>query len=218
MHPTLAPQHGSRSLWTKTIVFIAASGLLVGLPVPVRAQGPCDDPANRTLNGDFPIDTYGWVLEIGSNSSHSLDGNVGPGSIEVVSAPEAPDELTKINQCVGGLAGLSSIDLGASFRIASGTPYGCGIEARKYSDDNCTTPMDLMGFYTYVYTYWSRIGSTIDLDPAVRGIRISPICFSSTGVFSVHIDDIYLGVGVGAIIFNDGFESGSTSVWSAEVP
>jgi hypothetical protein len=39
-----------------------------------------------------------------------------------------------------------------------------------------------------------------------------------TGIFSVLIDDIYLGEGVGAIIFNDGFESGSTSVWSAQMP
>lgn len=218
MHVSRALQQESRSLWTKTVVFLAALALLVGAPVSVRAQGVCSDPANRTLNCDFATDISGWVPEIASNLSYSLDGNVGPGSIEVQSQLDTTDEIAKINQCVGGLAGLSSIDVGASFRIAAGTPYGCGIEATRYSDDNCTTYMGAGGTYTYVYAHWSRIGTTINLDPAIRGIRISPICFSSTGVFSVRIDDIYLGEGVGAIIFNDGFESGSTSVWSAGVP
>jgi len=214
-----ALQQGSRSLWTKTFVFLAALGLLVGAPVSVRAQGACSDPANRTLNCDFALDISGWVPEIGSNFSHSPDGNVGLGSIEVQSAPDTTDEIAKINQCVGGLAGLSSIDFGASFRIAAGSPYGCGIEAYRYSDDNCTTFMGGGGHYQAVFaSRWTRIGGTVELDPSIRGIRISPICFSSLGTFSIHIDDIYLGEGVGAIIFNDGFESGDTTVWSAEVP
>jgi len=66
------------------------------------AQDVCDDPANRTLNCDFATDIYGWVLELGTNSSHSLDGDIGSGSIEVQSEPDSPDELIKINQCVGG--------------------------------------------------------------------------------------------------------------------
>jgi hypothetical protein len=219
MHAFHALQQGSRPLWTTTIVFFAALGLLVSAPVSVRAQGACSDPANRTLNCDFATDISGWVPEIWSNLSHSPEGNVGPGSIEVQSAPNAPDELAKINQCVGGLAGLSSVDVGAWFRIAVGTPYGCGVEATKYSDDNCTTYMGLSGYYNAVSaSSWSRIGGTLDLDPTIRGIRISPICYSSTGVFSVRIDDIYLGEGVGAIIFNDGFESGDPFIWSVSVP
>lgn len=219
MHSSRGPQQGSRSLWTKTGVVIGALGLLLAAPGSVQAQGPCSDPANRTLNCDFTTDISGWVQEIGSNFSHSPDGNVGPGSIEIQSEPGAPDDIAKINQCVGGLTGLSSVDVGASFRIAAGSPYGCGIEATKYSDDNCTTYMGLQGRYNAVFAWrWARIGATIELDPSIRGIRISPICFSSVGTFSIRIDDIYLGEGVGAIIFNDGFESGDTSVWSAEVP
>jgi len=215
MNASRALKQGSTSFWTKIIVFLAALGLLVGAPVLVRAQGACGDPANRTLNCDFATDISGWVQEIGSNFSHSPDGNVGPGSIEVQSQPGAPDDIAKINQCVGGLAGLSSVDVGASFRIAAGSPYSCGVEATKYSDDNCTTNMGSSGYYNEVFaSRWARIGGTFDLDPTIRGIRISPICFSMTGVFSIRIDDIYLGKGVGAIIFNDGFESGSTSVWS----
>jgi hypothetical protein len=218
MHASRPVQQVSSSLWTKTIVFLAALGLLMSSPVSVRAQGVCSDPANRTLNCDFATDIFGWVPEIASNLSHSPDGNVGPGSIEVQSQQEVTDHIAKINQCVGGLAGLSTVDVGASFRIAAGTPYGCGIETTEYSDDNCTTSLGSGGVYTYVYAHWSRIGTTRNLDPTTRGIRISPICFSMTGTFSIRIDDIYLGEGVGAIIFNDGFESGSTSVWSAEVP
>jgi hypothetical protein len=192
---------------------------LAGTPLPVDADGPCEDPANRTLNCGFPTDISGWVPELGSQFAHAPDGNVGPGSIEIQSAPTGSDDLVKINQCVGGLAGLSTVDIGASFRIAAGTPYGCGVEATRYIDDNCTTPMGLHGYYNAVFaSTWSRIGATMDLDPTIRGIRISPICFSSTGVFSVRIDDIYLGEHVGAIVFNDGFESGSASAWSAEVP
>jgi hypothetical protein len=219
MSASRALQQGSTSFWTKTILFLAALGLLVGAPVSVRAQGACSDPANRTLNCDFATDISGWVQEIGSNFSHSPDGNVGPGSIEVQSQPGASDDIAKINQCVGGLAGLSSVDVGASFRIAAGSPYGCGVEATKYSDDSCTTYMGSSGYYDEVFaSRWARIGATFDLDPTIRGIRISPICFSMTGVFSIRIDDIYLGKGVGEIIFNDGFESGSTSVWSAQMP
>jgi hypothetical protein len=79
--------------------------------------------------------------------------------------------------------------------------------------------MGQRGYYRDVSASdWTWIGGTFDLDPTIRGIRISPICFSSTGVFAIRIDDVYLGEGVGAIIFNDGFESGNTSVWSAVVP
>ncbi len=120
---------------------------------------------------------------------------------------------------VCGLAGLSTVDVGASFRIAAGSPYGCCLEMTRYSDDNCTTSLGSSGSCNAVFaSSWARIGTTRNLDPSIRGIRISPICFSSTGVFSILIDDIYLGEGVGAIIFNDGFESGSTSVWSAQMP
>ncbi len=161
MHEFHALQRNSRPLWTTTIVLLAALGMLVSAPVSVRAQGACSDPANRTLNCDFATDISGWVPEIGSNFSHSPVGNVGPGSIEVQSALESPDDLAKINQCVGGLAGLSSVDVGASFRIAAGTPYGCGVEATKYSDDNCTTYMGLSGYYNAVSaSSWSRIGGT----------------------------------------------------------
>ncbi len=218
MHSSRARQEGSRSLWTKCLVVVGAFGLLVGAPVPGRAQGACSDPANRTLNCDFANDITGWVPEIGSSFSHSLDGNAGPGSIEVQSQP-VPDDLIKINQCVGGLAGLPMIDVGASFLAVAGPHNGCGVEATKYADDNCTSFMGSRGTYTAISsTSWTRIGLTLDLDPAIRGIRISPICFSFGGTVSVRIDDIYLGEGVGAIIFNDGFESGSTSVWSAAVP
>lgn len=219
MHSSYGPQQGSGSLRTKTRVVIGALGLLLAAPGSVEARGPCSDPANRTLNCDFAIDISGWVPEIGSNFSHSPDGNVGPGSIEIQSEPDAPDDIAKIHQCVGGLAGLSSIDIGASYRIAAGSPYGCGIEATKYSDDNCTTYMGLQGYYNLVFTSrWARIGGTLELDPSIRGIRISPICFSSEGTFSVRIDDIYMGEGVGAIIFNDGFESGHTGAWSSTIP
>jgi hypothetical protein len=79
--------------------------------------------------------------------------------------------------------------------------------------------MGQRGYYNAVSTSsWSRIGGTFDLEPTIRGIRISPICFSLGGTISVRIDDVYLGDGVGAIIFNDGFESGNTSIWSAESP
>jgi hypothetical protein len=75
------------------------------------------------------------------------------------------------------------------------------------------------GYYNAVFaSKWARIGGTVNLDQSIRGIRISPICFSMTGVFSIRMDDVYLGEGVGAIIFNDGFETGNTSVWSSHVP
>jgi len=202
----------------KPLVLVGAVGLLVGTPVSVGAQGACSDPANRTLNCDFATDISGWVPEVGSKFTHSSDGNVGPGSIEIESALVS-DHLAKINQCVGGLSGLTSVDFGASFRAVAGSIYGCGVEATKYGDDNCTTYMGLNGFYGNVSASdWTWIGGTLNLDPSIRGIRISSVCESLAGGFSVQIDDIYLGEGVRAIIFNDGFESGSTSVWSAEVP
>ena len=111
------------------VLVIGALGLLLAAPGSVQAQGPCSDPAHRTLNCDFTTDISGWVPEIGSDFSHSPDGNVAPGGIEVQSEPDAPDDIAKINQCVGGLTGLSSIDVGASFRVAAGSPYGFGIEA-----------------------------------------------------------------------------------------
>lgn len=215
MQASRALQWGSRSLWTNSLVAFGAFVLLVGAPIQGRAQGVCSDPANRTLNCDFATDISGWVPEIGSSFTHSPDGNVGPGSIEVQSEP-VPDDLIKINQCVGGLAGLSTIDFGASFLAVAGPHNGCGVEAYRYADDNCTSFMGGGGTYTAISTSsWTRIGGTFDLDPAIRGIRISAICFSFGGMVTVRIDDIYLGVGVGAIIFNDGFESSDTSAWGS---
>jgi len=79
--------------------------------------------------------------------------------------------------------------------------------------------MGQRGSYTYVYaTHWNRIYGSFDLEPGVRGIRISPICFSDNGVFSVLIDDIYLGDGVGATIFFNGFETGTTEHWDTTSP
>jgi hypothetical protein len=217
VHASRAQQQESRSRWTKTLVLLVTIGVLGGATAPSGAQGVCSAPANRTLNCSFATDISGWVPEIGSTFLHSPDGNVGPGSIEVESELVS-DHLAKINQCVGGLAGLSSVDVGASFRIAAGSVYGCGVEATKYSDDNCTTFMGSKGYYNDVFASdWARIGGTFDLEPSIRGIRISPICYSLVGAFSIRIDDVYLGEGVGAIIFNEGFECGDTSIWSATV-
>jgi len=217
MHPSRPPQQESRTFWTRTIVWLGAFGLLVGAPVPVRAQGDCSDPDNRTLNCDFATDISAWVPEFGSDFSHSPDGDVGPGSIEVDSELVS-DHMVKINQCVGGLAGLSSVDVGASFRLVAGSIYGCGVEATKYSDDNCTTYMGLHGYYNDVSASdWTWIGGTLNLDSSIRGIRVSPICYSLVGTFSVRIDDVYLGEDVGPIIFIDGFDIGNASNWSAVV-
>jgi hypothetical protein len=218
MYSPRETQQESEFLWTKTIIWIGVLGLLVGAPVSVHAQGDCSDPDNRTLNCEFATDISGWVPEFGSGFSHSFDGDVGPGSVEVDSQLVS-DHTAKINQCVGGLAGLSSVDVGASFRMVAGSIYGCGVEATKYGDDNCTTYMGLSGYYDDVSaSVWSWIGGTLALDPSIRGIRISAICYSLVGAFTVRIDDVYLGEGVGPIIFMDGFEIGSTSMWSAAVP
>jgi hypothetical protein len=208
----------SSSFWTSSLVSLGALGLLLGVPAAIEAQGVCSDPDNRSLNCDFATDINFWAQEYGSVFSHSSDGADGPGSIEITSQP-AGDDLVKINQCVGGLFGLSSIDVGASFRIAAGPVEGCGVEATKYSDDNCTTYMGLSGFYNAVSaSSWSRISGTLDLDPSIRGVRVSAICASPAGQFSVRIDDIYLGEGVSGAIFRDGFESGNTSDWTTAAP
>jgi hypothetical protein len=79
--------------------------------------------------------------------------------------------------------------------------------------------MGLTGFYRGVSaSEWTWIGGTLDLDPLIRDIRISPICYSPVGAFTVRIDDVYLGEDAGPIIFMDGFDIGNTSMWSTVIP
>lgn len=218
MHAYRALRPESTSSWKANLVVLGVAGLLIAAPSPSRAQAVCADADNRTLNCDFATGIAYWVPEIGSSFVHSPDGHEGPGSIEVESALVS-DHIAKINQCVGGLAGLASVDVGAWYRLAAGSSYGCGLEATKYADDNCTTPMGSRGWYTNVFSQvWTWIGGSFDLDPGVRGIRISPICYSMVGTFSVRIDDVYLGEGVSTILFIGCFESGDTTGWSSAVP
>jgi len=221
MHSDLVQQQGLRPLWTKTLVSLGAFAVLVGAAFPGQAQGVCSDPANHTQNCDFATGILLWVPEMGSDFSHALEGAADPGSIQIDSQWNAGEstDYAKINQCVGGLAGFTGVNFGAWFRVVAGSVEGCGTTVSRYTDDNCTSYYGGRGTYNAVSaSRWTWIGGLDDLDPAVRGIRISTICFSILGAFTMRIDDIYLREGLSDPIFGDGFETGNTSAWSTIAP
>lgn len=218
MYSSLAKRHSLKSLWMSMIISSGAMGVLVGVAVPGHALDVCDDPSNQTLNCNFTYGIRGWVQYFGNSFLHSIDGNNAPGSIEGTSQSTMGYSLT-INQCVGGLSGLPSVNYGAWVRVVAGTVGRCYVKAYRYTDDNCTTYLDMNLFEkTPRSGGWTWVGGQTLLEPTVAGIRIAVQCSSTSDPFTVRIDDIYLGEGVGDAIFLDGFEFGDTSAWSATVP
>lgn len=213
-----------------TILECVALLLAIGLGFggwATEASAQCDTPQNQVTNCDFDFDISSW--DPGNNATiiHApTDGNPtgsGPGSLEVRSGPGVNgvgDEAVAV-QCIS-VAGDTGYEFFAYHRLLSGTitpggTHGCLFFANKYSLDNCVDYQEWSGHpFTVPTDSWARTSTSglIRTTPETRSVRLDLYCDSADATpFTVRFDDVvFLPV---FPIFSDGFESGTTSQWSA---
>lgn len=186
---------------------------------PVGAQWVCDDASNLTVNCGFDYSIGGWTLWAGDSFAYSADGHHASGSIEIGSQ-STMGYAASIEQCVGGLGGLSAVDGGFWVRLVGGPLDSCSLNITQYTGTGCSG-----GYLGYAYvgrysftTEWEWVGATFPLDATAASLMIEASCYAFSADFTVRFDDIYLGKDLQPPLFADGFELGNMSRWSQSVP
>lgn len=205
-----------RSLIRLSVVVLVVLALHVA---PASAQSVCDNPANLTSNCGFDYDIGGWSLGGGDSFAHSTDGNYAPGSIEI-NASLGMGYSSYIYQCIDGIAALSTADGGFWVRVVTAQVNGCYLQVSQFTGVGCSG--DWAGFQDRerddLPSTWNWVGLTFAIDPTAVSVAIEVGCYNVVQDFTVRLDDVYLGPSLAPVIFQDDFESGDWSKWSAKAP
>jgi len=195
---------------------LTCSALIIAFSSPASGQAPCESRKNLTGNCAFNVDIANWVQEKGDSFNHVTDGYYDPGSIEINSFSGGMGQNLSIHQCVDGLVDSAVLGSGYWVSVVSGSANKCGLTLTQYSGSGC------FGYVgsDFVETAgldagWNRVQGEFPTAPGSVEVRVS--C-SGDFDFTVRIDDIYLGEGLGSAIFSDGFEQGDTGRWSSATP
>jgi uncharacterized repeat protein (TIGR01451 family) len=186
------------------------------------------DPDNLFANGHFDCDLGDWVTAVTAGATIAHDDDDADASPESGSAlgsvPFASGmaERAALGQCVGAPAG-GELELAARFRIttAPASQVTVSLVCEFYSAGSCAGGP--LGTLSTAQTVTGPTGAwqSLTLGAAAPSSSVSALCSlmldAAAGVtFDGHLDRAIL-TGPG-LIFEDGFESGDTSAWSATTP
>jgi hypothetical protein len=201
------------------VLCLSAAAVLVVSVRFAESQDVCDHPANLTTNCAFTSGYSGWTLLYGQDFLSSRDGHNASGSLEGTSVSVGAEELY-IFQCITpGFTLSGDYQVGSWVKVVSGQPSNCTAHALYYSDSACTPGFSLGWTIAEIVEFnagWNWMGNS---HPALSGagsVAVQVGCIGPSA-FTLRIDDVYYGQGIGPI-FIDGFESGDTTAWSVTSP
>jgi hypothetical protein len=195
---------------------IAATLLMVG----------CGVSAQTLDNGSFDTGVTGWNVVRPAESALvpdtlDADGNTSSGSALGTNTSLDSGGDVFFQQCmVGGEDGnylFGGEILIPGEQTESGEAF---LQLTRYSSSNCGTEhlgTDLTSFVTTSTTdVWVAVSETASFDPNVASVLMRMFIRKNEagGSLRVHFDNLFLTT----LIFEDGFESGDVTAWSATVP
>ena len=197
--------------YTAVIVFLAGSVFTLAAG-PVIATD-CTQPGNLVPNCGFASDLSSLYFTADSETHIPAGGAATPGAVEL-DRHDAVEAIEAFSACLT-VSPTTKYDLGASFRLPSGTGvFDCTVDVIQYSDGSCGA-YDSQSNHDFTPGFdWSEISATMTTGASVASVGLRMACFSSSD-FVIRIDDVLFGRNlVFAPIFADDFESGDTRTWS----
>jgi len=201
----------------RAVVIMAVVAGSVGAPVSSQ---------NLLQNPSFHSNVGSWGTESGVTLLWSpLDASAGPGSgsAEVLNSASGGNDGRGISQCVSvAVVAGGCYEYGGSMRIPSGQDRTGSAEVglRWYDGPGCTGssvgPQPRLS--VAVLDSWVHLVDDVQTAPS-GAVSVLFLAFPSKvepgGGLIAHFDDLFLRV---ASIFEDGFEDGDASAWSATTP
>jgi hypothetical protein len=203
----------------KTVLGLAIVGFFI-------AAAPCALAQNLIANPDFDSDVSGWN-PLGENltiewSASDYDGNPSSGSL-LGTNTAAPSANLAVDQCVGSITPGESYRFAGWVKAPSGQTSTGIVQMYWYwrSSPSCGGTQTLAQSTSWANEAddWTYLSTNTEIAPegavsaqvALSIYKTSPV----PGTFQAFYDGIdFRKTG----IFSDGFELGTTQLWSATVP
>lgn len=193
---------------------------LIVLLLGRAAHGVCPDAANLVPNCGFESNSTGWSLLLGDDLQRSTnDPLTGVGALALDADPSGT--VLARSTCVA-VAPSTSYALGAYFLHSFGTlPATCKVQIRQNSDGPATcaafvsvtdTPLRAISAVD-----WTLVDRTLTTAANAGSAFLDLSCIGGADDTVIFVDDAFLGVGLVAPLFRDGFESQNFSKWSTAV-
>lgn len=180
--------------------------------------------ADLVVNGDFDSDTTHWRVVGRGILGHSTDGAAAAGSLEGAGGLAGDATHVIAGQCLSPVSGGQTMMFSARVRVVSGAPASCRIALFESNRDDCRWIAlgDQVRRTTFSGGWDSLTGGSHTTAASTRSVELRLHCATSDGdhgALEVRFDDVLVNtVGPPSTIFNDDFETASTSRWSATVP
>lgn len=181
---------------------------------------------NALANGSLDCGLEDWILVEAGGSAIEHDGRVDVDDAVISGAARfvnlAGNVELAMGQCVATSAG--SVHLFGGFaRLEPGSPEVELLRACEFFDgEECSgSALPVQAFFQTLGSpgAWVGFESEIVSPPAASSALCQATLRSvAAAPFEAHLDSLYLRALVSTLIFQDGFESGDTSAWSATVP
>jgi len=189
-----------------------------GLLFAAAAKADCPDADNSVPGCSFDsLEQY---------QAFHLEDQQGVTAFDPVIGHSAPGSMVGTETDVGEVQVLSNcfpVTADADYRyggyIKAGTGEvlgNCAVCVILFDNLNCPEPANISGsacHITGIGAGWNRFAGTTDTTSTVEAY-IHALCGLMSDGGTVNFDDFFAG----SVIFFDGFESVSTSVWSLTVP
>ena len=181
------------------------------------------DPGNVLDNGHFDCDTEGWLLQ------SSTPGEIAHSTVDSAGSPLSGSlELRQLgvntayqtSQCAAlGSGGETSLSGVYQLAAPAGSLLSLTARCTSYAGASCTSALGDSSLTLLVSDTggaWAPVHLTVAARPGRQTIRCEfAVNVPMGGDFILRLDRVFLDGG--DLIFSDGFESGDTSAWSAQV-
>jgi uncharacterized repeat protein (TIGR01451 family) len=181
------------------------------------------DPGNALDNAHFDCSTEAWLLQSatpGEIAHSAIDSAGSPLSGSLEFRQLGVNTAYEASQCASLVASRES-SLSGTYQLAAPAGSLLSLTARctSFAGDDCTSSLGASSLTLLLGDTsgaWLPFDLTVAARPGRQSIRCAFAVNTPTGSdFTLRLDRLFLDDGGG--IFSDGFETGDSSAWSAEV-
>jgi len=202
---------------------VNAPRLLVMAALLVAAQtvraADCSQAGNLLTNCGFDVDLAGWDITAADASAHIADdGAFALGSVEL-DRHDGLEAIEIFSGCVT-VTPDTEYDLGVAHRLVVG-PFAnrCFLEILEYDGSVCDGFLNALAIPFTPVPSWSEVFDRRRVGATTESVQVRLACSYSKNDFVVRLDDFMFGENLfSPVVFNDGFETEYTGVWSSQFP
>jgi hypothetical protein len=206
----------------KGLCLVVASVLLA--PGAAYANTNCPHPNNVIVNCGFDVNDFGiWYFGDGTPYYDAGNGANAPGSLCVSATDDAGTWIAHLGYCVNGFTGGDLYTGGFAYRQESGGALvNTYLELSQRPQPNCGgVPLASHLILDVSPTGVWEDSPMLETTPVSTAGGLGLFAyFESSAPFVVCFDDAYMGIDLPwpNMIFQDGFEDGTTDAWSTTSP